>query len=239
MSTASAARRAPAQRHRHSSATPRAGPLKDIERLTNQRIAVVPTPANEDMPAAPPQRPREEREARDDERPNNHHRGHWSTVVPAAVAAVHGGGGGGGRASSPVRRALALASPSAPGRAPVGRAATIADRPQGDRPATIVRAPSRRGRMPPTARRPAALNRPYTPRPQGDRPFGGPPRGGNRAAVAGRRRWLVAAAAAAARPTDDPFLAEDFETLAKQRAHSGRALLRSTRRPIRRSRAWS
>ncbi|MBL0901439.1 MAG: hypothetical protein IBJ17_22435, partial [Reyranella sp.] len=41
------------------------GQLKGIERLTNQRIAVVSTPANEDMPAAPPMRPRAEREARD------------------------------------------------------------------------------------------------------------------------------------------------------------------------------
>src|SRR6476619_2918192 len=30
------------------------GQLKSIERLTNQRLAVVQTPANEDMPAAPP-----------------------------------------------------------------------------------------------------------------------------------------------------------------------------------------
>src|SRR5258708_13486823 len=41
------------------------GQLKSIERLTNQRIAVVPTPSNEDMPAAPPMRPRAEREAHD------------------------------------------------------------------------------------------------------------------------------------------------------------------------------
>ena len=41
------------------------GQLKSIERLTNQRIAVIPTPANEDMPAAPPMRPRAEREASD------------------------------------------------------------------------------------------------------------------------------------------------------------------------------
>ena len=32
------------------------GQLKGIERLTNQRIAVVPTPANEDLPSAPPPR---------------------------------------------------------------------------------------------------------------------------------------------------------------------------------------
>jgi len=37
------------------------GQLKSIERLTNQRIAVVSTPANADMPAAPPMRPRADR----------------------------------------------------------------------------------------------------------------------------------------------------------------------------------
>ena len=40
------------------------GQLKSIERLTNQRIAVVSTPANEDMPAAPPHASQAEREAR-------------------------------------------------------------------------------------------------------------------------------------------------------------------------------
>src|SRR4029077_911281 len=48
------------------------GQLKSIERLTNQRIAVISTPANEDMPAAPPMRPRAERDERDDPR---QHRG--------------------------------------------------------------------------------------------------------------------------------------------------------------------
>ena len=52
------------------------GQLKSIERLTNQRIAVVSTPANEDMPAAPPMRPRAEREAHDNgEREHRGHRG--------------------------------------------------------------------------------------------------------------------------------------------------------------------
>jgi len=47
------------------------GQLKGIERLTNQRIAVVSTPANEDLPAAPPPRARAESEDRD-ERPREH-----------------------------------------------------------------------------------------------------------------------------------------------------------------------
>jgi ATP-dependent RNA helicase RhlE len=52
------------------------GQLKSIERLTNQRIAVVSTPANEDMPqpaAVQPDRPREEREHRGH---RGEHRGH-------------------------------------------------------------------------------------------------------------------------------------------------------------------
>jgi ATP-dependent RNA helicase RhlE len=57
------------------------GQLKSIERLTNQRIAVVSTPANEDMPqpaAASPDRPREEREPRGrrHEGRSEHGRGH-------------------------------------------------------------------------------------------------------------------------------------------------------------------
>jgi ATP-dependent RNA helicase RhlE len=44
------------------------GQLKGIERLTNQRIPVVPTPANEDMPPAPPVRARAEGDDRDDRR---------------------------------------------------------------------------------------------------------------------------------------------------------------------------
>src|SRR4030095_14964219 len=50
------------------------GQRKSIERLTNQRIAVVQTPANEDMPAPPPLRPKAERDARD-EGERREHRG--------------------------------------------------------------------------------------------------------------------------------------------------------------------
>ncbi len=53
------------------------GQLKSIERLTNQRIAVLPMPSPEEMPASPPPRPRAEREDREDERreqrPREHH----------------------------------------------------------------------------------------------------------------------------------------------------------------------
>src|SRR4029077_11044246 len=41
------------------------GQLKSIERLTNQRIAVVQTPANEDMPAGAPLAPPAQRGAHD------------------------------------------------------------------------------------------------------------------------------------------------------------------------------
>ncbi len=53
------------------------GQLKSIERLTNQRIAVISTPANEDMPqvaAAPAERSREEREHRGPRGPRGGHR---------------------------------------------------------------------------------------------------------------------------------------------------------------------
>ncbi|SJZ77847.1 ATP-dependent RNA helicase RhlE [Enhydrobacter aerosaccus] len=55
------------------------GQLKGIERLINQRIAVLPMPSPEEMPAAPPPRPRAEREERDGEQRNQRpreNRGH-------------------------------------------------------------------------------------------------------------------------------------------------------------------
>src|SRR4029434_8297631 len=60
------------------------GQLKSIERLTNQRIAVVPTPANEDMPAAPPLRPKAERDERD-EGERREHRGARERTTHATV----------------------------------------------------------------------------------------------------------------------------------------------------------
>ena len=68
------------------------GQLKSIERLTNQRIAVVSTPANEDMPAAPPMRPRAEREANDENQ--REHRGpHRGGVRGGNGTCGHHGGG--------------------------------------------------------------------------------------------------------------------------------------------------
>ncbi len=149
--------------------------LKSIERLTNQRIAVVPTPANEDMPAAPPMRPRAEREANDEmQRDPRDHRGPRGAGRP--------GGGPGGRHRP-------FGDRSGPPRGDRPQAARPqGDRPAGDRPAAPAEHQWRGGdyREQPRAAAPQAengygarphANRPYTPRPQGDRPFGGPPRG--------------------------------------------------------------
>ena len=141
------------------------GQLKSIERLTNQRIAVISTPANEDMPAAPPMRPRAERDERDEPR---QHRGPGRS------------GGHGHRAFGDRSRGD---RPPAQGEHqwPRGdyRDRRQGDRPQGDRP---------QGEQTYSAR--PRANRPYTPRPQGDRPFGGPPRGngGRRFGGGGRGR---------------------------------------------------
>ena len=140
------------------------GQLKSIERLTNQRIPVLATPANEDMPAPPPQRPREEREARDNERPNNFHgRGPGSH-------GRHGGGGGGGRHPRPFGdRSGGDRNASAPAEHHWARG-DYRDQPHGERPRNDPPQGDSYGARP-------HANRPYTPRPQGDRPFGGPPRG--------------------------------------------------------------
>jgi len=141
------------------------GQLKSIERLTNQRIPVLSTPANEDMPAAPPPRPREEREARDNERPNNYHgRGHGGPGGHGGRGRP-GGGGDGGRHHRPFGdRSGADRGPSAPAEHQWSRG-DYRDQPQGGSPQG-----DSYGARP-------KVNRPYTPRPQGDRPFGGPPRG--------------------------------------------------------------
>ena len=112
------------------------GQLKSIERLTNQRIAVMPTPANEDMPAAPPQRPREEREARDNERPNNHSGWPWRSrrwSWPSRWRRWP--------RSSPVRRSFPAARPSAPAEHQWSRG-DYRDQPQGDRPQGDVLPPA-------------------------------------------------------------------------------------------------
>ena len=133
------------------------GQLKGIERLTNQRIAVVPTPANEDMPAAPPPRARSEsgdRDERQDERPREH-RGPRGGGRP---------GGGPGRHRSFGDRAHH-------------------DRTRGDRPPMHAEQQFRDGDYRDAPRgersygeRPQG-DRPYGDRPYGDRPYGDRPRG--------------------------------------------------------------
>src|SRR4030095_16304148 len=90
------------------------GQLKSIEKLTNQRIAVVQTPANEDMPAAPPLRPKAERDARDEgERRGTRGNGHGPK---------HANGNGNGRGGhSPFRQRPRGDRPSAPGEPPSAR----------------------------------------------------------------------------------------------------------------------
>ncbi len=145
------------------------GQLKSIERLTNQRIAVVSTPANEDMPAAPPMRPRAERDANDENQ--REHRGpHRGRGGHGNGNGHHGGGRhrpfgdrSGGDRSSGVRSGAEATRPPAEHQWARG---DYRDQPQGERP----QAESTYGARP-------HAKRPYTPRPQGDRSFGGPPRG--------------------------------------------------------------
>jgi ATP-dependent RNA helicase RhlE len=135
------------------------GQLKSIERLTNQRIAVIPTPSNEDMPAAPPMRSRAEREARDsgeDEQRN----GRFRT-------------GGGGRPGGHRRF----------GDRPV-HDRTGHDQTRGDRPPVQATNAEFRGgdfRDRPQTDRPqrthSHADRPRNDRPHGDRPYGDRPRG--------------------------------------------------------------
>ena len=127
------------------------GQLRSIEKLTSQRIAVVPTPSNEDMPAAPPMRPRAEREARDageDDQRNGRFR-------PGGHGARNGGGGrpgGGGRRSFGDR----------PSHDRTGH-----DQTRGDRPPAPASTEFRGGDF---------RDRPQSDRPQGDRPYGDRPR---------------------------------------------------------------
>jgi len=147
------------------------GQLRSIEKLTSQRIAVVPTPSNEDMPAAPPMRPRAEREARDageDDQRNGRFR-------PGGHGARNGGGGrpgGGGRRSFGDRPSHDRTGhdqtrgdrPPAPASTEF-RGGDFRDRPQGERP---------QGDRPYGDR--PRNDRPHGDRPHGDRPFGDRPR---------------------------------------------------------------
>ena len=162
------------------------GQLRSIEKLTNQRIAVVSTPANEDMPAAPPMRPRAEREE-NDENPRDHR------FRPGRPGGGHGRPGGGpgrhrsfgdrsGGDRSRGDRPPAHAEHQLPRGdyrdRPQGIAHPQGDRPQGDRPEGGG-----------YSARPHA-KRPYTPRPQGDRPpFGGPRGNGGGNGNGGGRRF--------------------------------------------------
>ncbi len=180
------------------------GQLKSIERLTNQRIAVVSTPANEDMPAAPPMRPRAEREQNDENPRDARFRG------PGRP-----GGGGHGRPGGGPGRHRSFGDRSggdrsggdrSRGERPPAQAehqwprGDYRDRPQGDRPQGDRPEGDRPQGDRPQGDRPEGsgysarpqAKRPYTPRPQGDRPpFGGPRGngGGNGNGNGGGRRF--------------------------------------------------
>ena len=154
------------------------GQLRSIEKLTRQPIAVVATPANEDMPVMPPVvRSREERDPRDergrDERPRGRGPG-----GPGGRPRSFGdrprsfGGGHGDRPNGPSR------GPRPHGDRPHG------DRPHGDRPHGDRPQGDRPWMQGDFRDRPQqSADRPHGDRPQGDRPrsFGdrpnGPPRG--------------------------------------------------------------
>jgi ATP-dependent RNA helicase RhlE len=157
------------------------GQLKSIEKLTNQRIAVVPTPANEDMPAQPV-RAREDRPQRDerDDRPREH-RGNGRGPKRGNGGGSKQSNGHGPKRGNGGHRPFGERShgdrPSAPAEHQWARG-DYRDAPQGER------THDDRPRTGPTQERPygarSQANRPYTPRPQGDRPFGSPPRGSRR-----------------------------------------------------------
>ncbi len=150
------------------------GQLRSIEKLTRQPIAVVATPANEDMPVMPPvMRSREERDPRDERGRDERPRG-------------RGPGGPGGRSRSFGDRPRSFGDrPNGPPRGPRPHGdrphgdRPQGDRPQGDRPRPEGERQWSRGDF---RDRPQG-DRPQGDRPQGDRPrsFGdrpnGPPRG--------------------------------------------------------------
>ncbi len=157
------------------------GQLRSIERLTRQPIAVVSTPANEDMPVMPPVvRSREERDPRDergrDERPRGRGFGGPGRPRsfgdrPRSFGGGHGGAPGGDRPYRPHGDRPHGDRPHSErpqGDRPQG------DRPHGDRPRPEGERQWSRGDF---------RDRPQGDRPQGDRPrsFGdrpnGPPRG--------------------------------------------------------------
>lgn len=168
------------------------GQLKGIERLTNQRIPVVPTPANEDMPQLPPVKARAEDDDRDDRRDERPREGRGGPRGGGPRGGNRNGGGGRHRSfgdrpnydQSRGDRPPAHADQQFRGGdyrdAPQGersygdrpqRDRAHGDRPYGDRP---------RGDRPqgdrPYGDRPHG-DRPHHGRPQGERSFGDRPRG--------------------------------------------------------------
>ena len=158
------------------------GQLRSIEKLTRQPIAVVATPANEDMPVMPPvARSREERDPRDERGRDERPRG-------------RGPGGPGGRPRSFGDRPRSFGDrPNGPPRGPRPHGdrphgdRPQGDRPQGDRPQGERQWTQGDFRDRPQGDRPQGDrphgDRPHNDRPHGDRPrsFGdrpnGPPRG--------------------------------------------------------------
>jgi ATP-dependent RNA helicase RhlE len=139
------------------------GQLKSIERLTNQRIAVLSTPSNEDMPVPPPARPRAERDERDDERPHHNRGGQRGAPRHRAF---------GDRPSGGERGRSAGERPWSNGDF---RNGPQADRPQSDRPFRGRPHADRPHADRPNGDRPHA-DRPHADRPNGDRPHADRPR---------------------------------------------------------------
>ncbi len=166
------------------------GQLKGIERLTNQRIPVVPTPANEDMPQLPPPKARAEGDDRDDRRDERPREGRGG---PRGGGRNGGGGRPGGHRSFGDRpnydqsrgdRVPAHADQQfrggdyrdAPqGGRPQGER-SYGDRPHGDRPQRDRPHGDRPYGDRPRGERPQG-DRPHGDRPHGDRPHHGRPQG--------------------------------------------------------------
>ena len=166
------------------------GQLKGIERLTTQRIPVVPTPANEDMPQLPPPKARAEGDDRDDRRDERPREGRGG---PRGGGRNGGGGRPGGHRSFGDRpnydqsrgdRVPAHADQQfrggdyrdAPqGGRPQGER-SYGDRPHGDRPQRDRPHGDRPYGDRPRGERPQG-DRPHGDRPHGDRPHHGRPQG--------------------------------------------------------------
>jgi len=137
------------------------GQLRSIEKLTRQPIAVVATPANEDMPVMPVvSRTRDDRDDRDERGRDERPRG-------------RGPGGPGGRPRSFGDRPRSFGDrPNGPPRG--GR--PHGDRPDGDRPRPEGERQWSQGDFRDRPHQPG--DRPHGDRPNGDRPHGDRPHGG-------------------------------------------------------------